>query len=111
MSRKKSKYAFVPLLESKLNFNAMPTPEQQEHLRKFYLILKDQDRFVGWENGRYIMFNAHRKEIGFANFNLETDLTLESSPSEIHTEVERFFKARYKQISMNVYPSLKAVHL
>ena len=110
MSTKENKYSFVPLLQSKINQFATPSPDQIKLLKNFYLILKNQKHFIEYRKGLYLLFNTKQKEIGSLNFKIKTpELTLESPSENIQKEIHRFFSKQHKMLSINIYKKLKNI--
>ena len=94
-------------------------PEYTERLKNLYVILtgKGEDsalarvflRIPYAGNGEVIMFHKGQGRIGPPSFKMDTQMTLESSDTEIEDELERYAAARYKAVSMFIFPELREI--
>ena len=109
---KKNKYRLISLLKYQKKFYSAPTCEQEKRIKNFYIIYNQStQQYVKDQSYRLIMLNIKQNKLGLRDFQIKTNLTLNSPSDKIHEEIERFFKAIYKQNSINIYPTLREVRL
>lgn len=116
-----AKYRLVKLTDAHAHHPKVKPipPEYTQRLKNLYVILtgKGSDstlarvflRIPGSGNGEVIMFHEKQQRIGTPSFKMDTPLTLTATDTEIETELERYAAARYKAVSMWVYPELRDI--
>ena len=112
MSKKTNNYEFISLLKSQKNALPNLTIVNANKLKNFYLIfIHDKTQFAGYGFHKSVLLNTKKRQLGYADFNIKTDLTLNSSDSHIELELNKFYAAFYKHRSKQIYPKLAPISI
>ena len=113
MENKKA-YSLIPLSAIQKNIANTKTPSEKhaENVKNSYLIMRTIGKtsfFIKATFRQLLIFNYKKQVIGYTKFYIQTQLTPESTDTEIKEAVKNFSNAHYKQVSINVYPQLKPI--
>lgn len=88
-------------------------PDILPKLKHYYAISKQaaDGTFIELRcHHEYVLFCPKDGRIGISTFNIETSLTLDSTPEELYAEVQRYCALEYKTYAMAAYRHLIQRH-